>query len=157
RGLAGVRHHVHGVDLRHRGDPVEDPVDDRAAADRQQLLRVRVGERAQPGRVARGEDDRLHTSAPARLRAYGARCTPASVTIAAISPAGVTSNAALRAGKRAVTSAGSRSSIGIDAPSGAARSIVELGATTYSGMSWCRARTASEYVPILFAASPFAA
>ena len=49
---------------------------------------------------------------------YGARWIPVSVTIAAISTAGVTSNAGLRAGKRSVTSAGSRSSIGIPAPVG---------------------------------------
>ena len=48
--------------------------------------------------------------------AYGARWTPSSVTIAVTSAAGVTSNAGLRAGKRAVTSAGSRSSIGMSAP-----------------------------------------
>ena len=46
------------------------------------------------------------------------RWTPCSVTIAVISAAGVTSNAGFRAGKRAVTSAGSRSSIGIPAPVG---------------------------------------
>ena len=62
--------------------------------------------------------------------AYGARWTPCSVTIAVISAAGVTSKAGFRAGKRAVTSAGSRSSIGISAPVGVAWSIVELGATT---------------------------
>ena len=48
--------------------------------------------------------------------AYGARWTPRSVTIAATSAAGVTSNAGFRAGNRVVTSAGSRSSIGISAP-----------------------------------------
>ena len=64
------------------------------------------------------------------VTSYGGRCTPASVTIAVISSAGVTSNAGLRAGKRSVTSAGSRSSIGIPAPVGVARSTVEVGATT---------------------------
>ena len=52
---------------------------------------------------------------------YGARCTPSSVTIAAISAAGVTSKAGLRAAKRVVISAPSRSSIGIPAPVGGRR------------------------------------
>jgi hypothetical protein len=43
---------------------------------------------------------------------------------------GVTSNAGLRAAKRPVTSAGSRSSIGMSAPLAVSRSTVELGATT---------------------------
>jgi hypothetical protein len=51
------------------------------------------------------------------------------VTIAAISPAGVTSKAGLRAANRAVTSAPSRSSIGIAAPAGVDGSTVEVGAT----------------------------
>ena len=46
-------------------------------------------------------------------RAYGARWTPCSVTIAAISSAGVTSKAGFRAANRAVTSSPARSSIGI--------------------------------------------
>ena len=54
---------------------------------------------------------------------------PVSVTIAAISSAGVTSNAGLRAGKRAVTSAGRAPRSG-SAPVGVAWSTVELGATT---------------------------
>jgi hypothetical protein len=52
------------------------------------------------------------------------------VITAAISAAGVTSNAGLRAEKRLVSSLGSRSSIGIPEPSGVSRSSVELGATT---------------------------
>src|SRR5439155_18940783 len=113
-------------------DPLDDRVDDRPPADREQLLRPRVGERAQPRGIARGEDERLHaaTGSPARDVVYGARCTPPSVTIAAIRSAGVTSKAGLRAANRSVTSAGSRSSIGIAAPSGVRRSTVELGATT---------------------------
>ena len=71
--------------------------------------------------------------------------------------AGVTSKAGLRAGNRGVTSAGSRSSIGIAAPVGSDGSSVEVGATTTSGRSWWAASTASAYVPILFATSPFAA
>jgi hypothetical protein len=47
-----------------------------------------------------------------------------------ISSAGVTSNAGLRAGNRELTSAGSRSSIGIPAPVAVSKSIVEVGATT---------------------------
>ena len=35
--------------------------------------------------------------------------------------------------------------------------MVEVGATTYRGIPWDRASTAREYVPILFAVSPFAA
>src|SRR5581483_637511 len=62
--------------------------------------------------------------------AYGGRWMPSSVTIAAISEPGVTSKAGLRAGKRVVTSAGSRSSIGIALPSRADGSSVEVGATT---------------------------
>jgi hypothetical protein len=64
---------------------------------------------------------------------YGAVCTPRSVTIASISPAGVTSKAGFRASNRPVTSAGSRSSIGISAPLAVARSTVELGATMVNG------------------------
>ena len=59
---ARVRDQVHLVGARLL-DPVEDPVHDRPASDRQQLLRDRVRERTQPRRVARGENQRLHTSA----------------------------------------------------------------------------------------------
>jgi len=52
------------------------------------------------------------------------------VTIASISDAGVTSKAGFRAGNRVEISAGSRSSIGISAPVGVARSTVDVGATT---------------------------
>ena len=69
----------------------------------------------------------------------------------------MTSKAGLRAGNRAVTSAPSRSSMGIAAPVGASGSSVVVGATTTSGRSWWAASTASEYVPTLFATSPFAA
>src|SRR5205085_2464296 len=62
--------------------------------------------------------------------AKGGQWTPSSVTIAAINAAGVTSKAGLRAGKRLVSSAGSRSSIGIPDPSGVSRSRVDVGATT---------------------------
>src|SRR5262249_45351348 len=147
------------VDLRHRVDPVGDPVEHGPPRDRQQDLRPVLGQRVEPRRVPRGEQDRLHaaTTACASEASYGAECAPCSVTIAAISAAGVTSNAGFRAGKRAVTSAGSRSSIGIPLPSGVAWSTVELGATTKNGIRWWRASTASEYVPILFAVSPLAA
>ena len=95
---------------------VQDPVDHRPSAHRQQLLRDRVGERAKASRIARGQDQGDHK--------------PSSVTIAVIRDAGVTSNAGLRAVKRVVTSDGSRSSIGIDAPVGVAGSSVDDGATT---------------------------
>ena len=58
-------------------------------------------------------EDHLQLTGAGSEVAYGARWTPASVTIAAIRSAGVTSNAGLRAGNRSVTSAPSRSSIGI--------------------------------------------
>ncbi len=114
----GVRDDVDAVDRARLLDRVEDPVDHRPPADRQQRLGGLLGERPQAHRVAGGEQERLHaaTTAPASDSTYGGRWTPCSVTIAVISPAGVTSNAGFRAGKRAVTSAGSRSSIGISAP-----------------------------------------
>ena len=114
------------------GDPVDDPVDHRPAADRQQRLRHRIGERAQARRIASGEEERLHASTTARASdsPYGASCTPCSVTIAVMRVAGVTSNAGLRAAKRLVISAGSRCSIGMSAPCAVAWSTVELGATT---------------------------
>ena len=46
----------------------------------------------------------------------------------------MTSKAGLRAAKRVVTSAPSRSSIGIAAPFGAVGSIVEVGATITNGI-----------------------
>src|SRR5207247_9215844 len=106
-----------------RPQRVEDVVDHRAAAHLEQRLRRVERERVEAGRVARGEHDRLQS-------AYGGRLTPSSVTIAAISSAGVTSKAGFRAGKRAVISAPSRSSIGMAAPVGVAGSTVEVGATT---------------------------
>src|SRR5947208_15789348 len=84
------------VDLVDFLDFVEDPVHHRPAADRQQLLRNVVGERAQTRRIARRKDEPLHTRT-ASDSAYGARWTPFSVTIAAISSAGVTSKAGFRA------------------------------------------------------------
>src|SRR5581483_707212 len=125
-GEPGVRDEMDPVDLLHFPDAVEHVIEHRPAAERQEVLRQVVGERPQPGRVAGGEEDRLH----ARLSAYGARWTPRSVTIAVISSAGVTSKAGLRAGKRSLSSVGSRSSIGIPEPSAVARSSVEVGATT---------------------------
>ena len=66
RRLARVRHDVDLVDLVHLFDRVDDPVQDRPPADRQQLLRPGVGERAESGRVPGREDDRLHAvTAPA--------------------------------------------------------------------------------------------
>ena len=111
----GVRDDVDAVDGAGILDRVEDPVDHRPPADRQQRLGRLLGERPQPHRITGGEQERLHaaTTAPASDSTYGGRWTPCSVTIAVINPAGVTSNAGFRAGKRAVTSAGSRSSIGI--------------------------------------------
>ena len=89
---------------------------------------------------------------------YGARWTPASVTIAAISSAGVTSKAGLRAAKRVVTSAPARSSIGISAPVGRRR-IERRGRRDDVERDAVMARRAprAPYVPILFAVSPFAA
>ena len=52
---------------------LEDPVEDRAAPDRQELLRNAVAERTQPGRVPRCEDDRLHATTPGSEPAYGGR------------------------------------------------------------------------------------
>ena len=51
----------------------------------------------------------------------------------------------------------SRSSIGIDAPSGVARSTVVVGAATTNGTPCARHASARPYVPTLFATSPFAA
>src|SRR5581483_5308136 len=128
-GEARVRDHVDVA--RHLLDPIADPVHHRTPADRQELLGDRVGERPQPGGIAGREHDRPHAAtSPASDSAYGCRCTPRSVTIAAIRDAGVTSNAGFRAAKRAVTSSPERSSIGMPSPEGVARSTVELGATT---------------------------
>src|SRR5690242_12148440 len=128
----GVRDDVHRVDLARPGDAVEDPVRHRPAADRQQGLRDGLRQRPEPGRIARGEEENLHdaTTAASSEPAYGGSCTPCSVTIAVTSVPGVTSKAGLRAVKRAVTSPGSRSSIGISAPLSIEWSTVELGATT---------------------------
>ena len=62
--LVRVRDDVDLVDDLDRSDRLDDPVDDRPPADRQQLLRPRVGERTKPRRVPRREDDRLHAVAP---------------------------------------------------------------------------------------------
>ena len=51
-------------------DAVEDPVEHRTAAHRQQALGEVVGERAQAGRVPAREDDRLH----ARTAGRGSDC-----------------------------------------------------------------------------------
>ncbi len=74
--------------------------------------------RSRIARASGSTSSRIIASAPGAgsEAAYGARWTPSSVTIAVIRSAGVTSNAGLRAGKRSVTSAPSRSSIGIAAP-----------------------------------------
>src|SRR5207237_9604386 len=87
--IACIRDDVDPVDLLDLLDALHDPVEHRAAADREQRLREVLRERPKAGRVAGREDDGLHTSA-ARVSAYGARCTPCSVTIAAIRLAGVT-------------------------------------------------------------------
>ena len=47
--------------------------------------------------------------------------------------------------------------MGMRPPSGVERSSVEVGAATITGMPCSRASTASPYVPILLAVSPFAA
>src|SRR5262249_11533575 len=88
------------------------------------------------------DHERLRTGA-ASNEEYGARWTPLSVTIAETSAAGVTSKAGFRAGNRAETSRGSRSSIGMLAPVAAPGSRVDEGATTTNGISCCRATTAS--------------
>ena len=72
------------------------------------------------------------TPAPATAAGSGGSSTPASVKMAVTSSAGVTSNAGLAAdcpGTNA-TSPGSRSSIGIAAPSGVEGSTVDRGAAT---------------------------
>ena len=116
---ARVRHEMHVVDAG-LVDLVEDPVDHRPAADGQQLLRHAVRERPEARRVAGGEGCHAQSHTPS----LGDDAPSIEVS------AGVTSNAGFRAGKRLVTSAGSRSSIGISAPVGVDGSIVELGATT---------------------------
>src|SRR5215208_5059053 len=130
--LPRVRHEVHLVHLVYLVDLVEDPVDDRAPADRQQLLRDAVGERPKTRRVPSRQNERLHVRVtyPASNSVNGARWTPRSVTIAVINAAGVTSNAGFRAMKRSVISVGSRSSIGISEPVAVQRSTVDVGATT---------------------------
>jgi hypothetical protein len=55
--LPRVRDDVDAVEPVDLGQPVEDPVDDRPAADREQLLGDGVGQRTEPGRVPGGEDD----------------------------------------------------------------------------------------------------
>ena len=62
--------------------------------------------------------------------AYGARSTPASVTSAVTSSAGVTSNAGFQTAPVARTSAPGRSSISMSAPLGVPASSVEHGPTT---------------------------
>src|SRR5215210_662840 len=85
---------------------VGDPVQHRPAPHGKQLFRHRVGKRPQAGRVPGGQHERVHAGTTRGSdSAYGARCTPASVTIAAISSAGVTSKAGLRAEKWCVNSA----------------------------------------------------
>jgi hypothetical protein len=83
---------------------------------------------------------------------YGARRTPASVTIVVTSSAGVTSKDGLRAGAPAgaillppseVTSAALRISTVIREPSAASPSSVAVGATTWKGTPWRAASTAS--------------
>jgi hypothetical protein len=57
--LGRVRDDVDLVEPLDLAEPVEDPVGDRPAADRQELLRDGVGERAEARRVPRREDDRF--------------------------------------------------------------------------------------------------
>src|SRR5215208_551557 len=140
----GVGDHVHLVEAL---DPIEllhQTVEHRLPPDGEQRLGPVEGQRVEPRRVPRGEDDRLHagTAAP-RASAYGARWTPCSVTIAEISSAGVTSKAGFHASKRELTSSGSRSSIGMSAPLPMDRSTDDEGATTWNGTSCLAASTAS--------------
>src|SRR5262249_36936214 len=113
---------------------------------------------SRPRRGQRGGGDgrRVASSADADVN------TPASVIHELMSSAGVTSKARLSAATpsgpirrpaRSVTSAGSRCSMTIDAPSAVSGSTVESGAATWNGTPWWRARTASPYVPILLATS----
>ena len=68
RCLACVRDDMHLVDVGHGGQAVDDAVDDRATADREELLRPRIGERSQPRRIPGCEDQRLHAAtAPASV------------------------------------------------------------------------------------------
>ena len=95
----------------------QDPVEDRPAADGQEGFGDVVGQRTETGRVPARENDRLQAATASRREpSYGARWMPRSVTIAETRSAGVTSKAGFRAGKRSVSSAGSRSSMGISAP-----------------------------------------
>ena len=104
------------------------------------------------------EDHRDGSRARGSDAAYGARCTPASVTIAEISAAGVTSKAGLRAAKRA-RHLGSVALLDRDLGAGrrrrgrSSRSAPRPRAGCRDGRRAPRA----PYVPILFAVSPFAA
>src|SRR5207247_448071 len=60
RREARVCDHVNLVDLLDLGDPVEDPVDDRLAADLEERLRAIVRQRTQSGRVPGRKDESLH-------------------------------------------------------------------------------------------------
>ena len=146
------------------GQQVQQVMEHRPVRDRHHRLGQEVGERPEPRAEAGGHDHRLHPARPAPReaaasdRSYGARWTPASVTIALTSAAGVTSNAGFRAEKRSLTSRGERSSIGISPPDEALRDRSSTSARRRrTGMRWWSASTARLYVPILFATSPFAA
>ena len=115
---------VHVLDLAGRGRAPS-----RASAARRPAGDASAGRPSAAAAASRSPLRGSRTSRAATPRT-AARWTPSSVTIAAMSAAGVTSKAGLRAGKRLVSSAGSRSSIGIPEPSGVARSSVEVGATT---------------------------
>ena len=76
RRIDRVRDDVDGVDLAGIRDPVEDPVDHRAAAHRQQRLRDGLGQRTEPRRVPGREQQHLHARHHRRLeraRRTGAR------------------------------------------------------------------------------------
>src|SRR4030042_2442880 len=115
---------------------LDDMLHDRFVGDRNHRLRDLFGQRAQPGSQARGQNHSPHlpSSSIASFRipaSSGCRIMPFSLMIAAINSAGVTSKAKFRAATlspvicfppRLFTSSGSRSSMGMERPSGILKS-----------------------------------
>jgi len=78
------------LDLVDGGEAVDETVDDRAPATGRSSLAQVSCQRPQACRITAPRDDqRSRRDRPASGLLYGARCTPASVTIASISAAGV--------------------------------------------------------------------
>ena len=106
----------------------------------------RAARRTRSARAERRSRDRRRSSAAANGRRERRRVRRAVHSDLGHdrrdSSAGVTSNAGFRAGKRLETSRGSRSSIGMSAPVSVLGSTVEVGATTWNGITWCEAATA---------------